>query len=453
MQPFLPSYLELFCNKDIVPCMNHTQNHNYKNTLHIASIACLALGMFCGNVSLSRILPNLLTGIPPEFLELRYLCIPASITAGLLAGLKPDYFLKKQQLMALVLCLFLYIFCTALASTHIDAGIIAPYILLPVYVLTLVFLIRSKNDLIMLIHTMLGLSTAVLVAFFYLKIAKMNHYILPMSYFYSRSLFVGYGLCMMHIALKPSYGFKNKKTIILFCLAAAFIAAGVMTEMRVASLFYCIPFLLVLPYLIAKKAYRLIAFAGGALLAGYALSFSVAGVRIIQKHTSYNPIHISNAKPIDADKALCLKQITNLGYAASVTSCDESIILHDKDTRLRLFMAATTGNTSPFFGNGFGSFTFVDGARTDAPIINYAYPHNFLAQVYYQSGLAGLALIGVAVLQILVLILRKPFNQNGAKEAFFIIPTFFFLSANMAGDFYDARYVFLIPILYITAEL
>lgn len=102
----------------------------------------------------------------------------------------------------------------------------------------------------------------------------------------------------------------------------------------------------------------------------------------------------------------------------------------------------------PVFGNGPNTYhiTLIHPMRLYQD--PYFYPHNIVAEIAFEGGLAGLALLLVAGLA-----LWLAFRQTSAPEAVITasaaFAAAFFVSTVFNGDFYDSRWLWLVAVLMV----
>jgi O-antigen ligase len=98
-------------------------------------------------------------------------------------------------------------------------------------------------------------------------------------------------------------------------------------------------------------------------------------------------------------------------------------------------------HSSPVFGHGLGSFSLISG---------WDYPHNVFLEVLSEFGIVGAVLLFTPLLYLLVAsATRWRYVDHRTLGAFVL----FFIAAQVSGDIFDSRMVFLLPILMAVGSL
>jgi len=429
----------------------------------------LSLGLNCGNYSFERLFP-VLAPLPDHFTEIRYLCIPVLLV---LSWMRRDFNLRhlsnmREALIALgVLGVFI-----VYGAFRINApenflafyGPLEPYILVFVYGLLAAQVLRNRDyteDFLRATFVIgLGIAAIYLILEPVFNIGAERAYLnfnMATGYYYSRVFYIGFmiSLLLMFKALDKA---NRKSTILLALSALLFLFCGVTTAMRAAVLLYAVSILALIPLMLALRNYGRLALILTIGLVAYGAGLMISGETLINKQRAFTPF-VSNAPVVTMsmeaeDETDCAKRIEALvaetGEHVGKTeySCKSTVSIRDYDARFRMLLRAINNVPSPWLGNGLGSYFFVDAARPTYPITFYYYPHNIYLALYYETGLIGLGLIGLSILFVLTVCVRIGMSENAQTTAILcLLPVFFLLSGAIAGDFYDARYIWLAPFL------
>lgn len=278
---------------------------------------------------------------------------------------------------------------------------------------------------------------------------------LPVApFFASRGLFTG-AVGLLYLAWAEVS--RRQARLLLLALACLLLFLGLNSEMRVAVLLYPAALGTALLLLAARRRlevmFAILAITGAA----YALHGLANAETAAAKFHSYAPtvVRDDTPPPHEPDVAACLARAGALLDTVPSGSelralCNRFFTLDDRDARIRLALHAIASNRSLLAGSGLGTYCFVDAARPDSPAGLYAYPHNILAEVFHATGLAGLALLSTSIMTALMLALRAAIEGHPAVAILTAIPVFAAAASLLGGDLYDARYLWIIPIVLTT---
>lgn len=97
--------------------------------------------------------------------------------------------------------------------------------------------------------------------------------------------------------------------------------------------------------------------------------------------------------------------------------------------------------SSPVFGHGIGSFSLIS---------DWDYPHNLFMEVLSEFGIVGGILLFVPLIYFLIVsVVRRRYVDHCTLGVFVL----FFIAAQVSGDIFDSRMVFLLPVLMATNAL
>ncbi|MFC5589110.1 O-antigen ligase family protein [Sporosarcina soli] len=102
------------------------------------------------------------------------------------------------------------------------------------------------------------------------------------------------------------------------------------------------------------------------------------------------------------------------------------------------------GKESYLFGNGTGSFAI--------KMPEYIYPHNIFAEIFMENGLLGLTILFIIILYPFTSIIKKSSFRIEEKtqlvnETLLIMYLFSLYTAQISGDLYDNRWIFIFGLL------
>lgn len=102
------------------------------------------------------------------------------------------------------------------------------------------------------------------------------------------------------------------------------------------------------------------------------------------------------------------------------------------------------GRESYLFGNGTGSFAI--------KMPEYIYPHNIFAEIFMENGLLGLMILFIIIMYPLTSIIKKvnsgsDYKTKLVKDTLLIMYLFSLYTAQISGDLYDNRWIFIFGLL------
>jgi hypothetical protein len=273
----------------------------------------------------------------------------------------------------------------------------------------------------------------------------------PFRSFSSKMLFFGstFGLYLI-----SSYDF-NRAYAFLGILACVFMMyVGLASIMRSAVIFYLISFYIVILFLFAKRAHAAAILTILVCITAYSFFAATNGVSLQQKVSKYS-LAAWDGVVISEDSdttASCLKSIEEaagrkLSAEATQLSCSRNLRVVDTDNRIRMILYALQTTQSPIFGSGVGTYQFYDSSQRDGQVRLYTYPHNLLIEIYYNSGVLGLLLLGGSLFFVSIGALRTLLLSAGQRiEPRFLllaVPINAGLMSLVGGDIYDATFLWL----------
>jgi hypothetical protein len=137
------------------------------------------------------------------------------------------------------------------------------------------------------------------------------------------------------------------------------------------------------------------------------------------------------------------------------TLLSDRVIIGDGSQRLQMALhALKLGMEHPLRGVGVGAFdvvAFSTDPTKPVTLDHYRYPHNISLEVFYSTGLLGLAAFTGVVLLLLVR-LHRQIMRDHSVVAIAMGAVFVLFTAHFSGDFYDLRmfWILLVPAWAIT---
>ncbi len=322
---------------------------------------------------------------------------------------------------------------------------------LAVNLLLTAWLVRTPRDVIIFLVSMVAVATAASVFIGLLELRDGSP--LPVAPFYRSRVAPVVAIVLIYFAC-----IRQKVTLTavpLLALAGLLVFFGLATDMRAAAVLYVPAILIALVFLAANRQLAAVCMTVIVLVIAYTSHVVMNGDRAAAKFHSYSPTVTREDTPptYQVDIPACLKkaEVFLQGRVPSETElrhvCNRFFTLDDRDGRLRLVLHALTSTPSPMFGAGLGRYEFVDAARPDSPPGRYTYPHNIIAEAYHSAGLIGLVLMALSMALAIVLAIRACSNVAIPVSLLLAVPVFAALSSLVGGNLYDARLLWVFPII------
>jgi hypothetical protein len=291
-----------------------------------------------------------------------------------------------------------------------------------------------------------------LVAVAVLTVSAFDASPLPVIPFYaSRTFVVGAFICIFLCLAQP----PRMLTVIGGAVVATFLVyAGLASIMRAAAVMSILAGCFALPMLMARRQWTAAATVCFVFCMGFGAHAGVHGHAIQQKLKAYAPIGpgitAATSETSPAER-LCAQRIESVTGRSLLPedrhhACNNALLVTDTDARLRLLLHAYDSNRSRMLGSGLGAYEFIEASRPFYPVGRYSYPHNLAAEVFYGTGLAGIALVGLTMLVALAIALRTFMASRQPLAILIAVPVFTGLASLVGGDLYDARLLWLMPV-------
>lgn len=338
------------------------------------------------------------------------------------------------------------------------------------------------------------IAAVILTVFVIGDFSKDSLTMMPMvsPFFFSRSALVCFAFSLLLFREEWLHNRSWPKAAFYATCAILFIYVGLLTYQRSTLVFYSVVGFGVLMVLAARREYTVAGAMLATVIAGYALAFSFIGNSLISRIAYHSPTHITmkiereSGQPNklhfgNEDKAgdnivncpksvslrdniLCgldpkkvaecrtfLQTTPRLDNSAKIyvtdESCRSAVVFNDSDARYRLMQMAVTDTPSKMFGKGLDSFYFVQFDARQGKTYVYFYPHSIFFGVYHDTGLIGLALLMLSVCAMVILGLRIIIQAPSSAIILLIIPFYYLICSLVSGDIYDARFLWLIPVM------
>lgn len=387
--------------------------------------------------------------------EPRYLCLLLSLLVGILTRPASRTTCRPAPEARWILLLWFAYAAYALArSFWLNPAVLtwdaaAPVILVPLALASTYVVIDTREQAIHFAIALLALLASTAIAFIVIDLQSGAD--VPFRSFYSsRTFFVGAVTAIFLAAVRPVRSIAFVSTV---GLAVLLLYAGLASAMRASLFFYAASLLFAGCLLVAARQLRAILLVLAIGLSGYALHWEVNTRAIQDKVNAYSPVRPTSFDDGEGEgrNEACRQRMAKAAIApppgTDTYSCQMHFTIYDVDSRIRLLLQAINTNSSPVFGSGLGAYLFVEASRSASEVGVYKYPHNILAEVYHTSGLVGLSLIGASIVLVIALVLRFSVSATGPLAILAAIPAFSGLSALVGGNIYDARFLWLAPLL------